>query len=468
MAPSQTQTPRLRVLPQSLEAEMGLLGSMMLDREVIGSVLQIIRPDESDRFSRDDHRRLYKVLVELYDQNKPIDLIVVRDELERRGLLEDVGGVDYLVQLAESVPSAANAEHYAGIVRDKALLRDLIGCCADVTNLAYSQGEDARTILDRAEEKLFLVTEQRVTQHVAPIREFLEETFRLIESREGHYYTGLPTGFVELDDLLSGLQKGELIIVAARPSMGKTAFGLTIAEHLAADERKPVAFFSMEMSRQQIAQRLLCSRGRVDSHRLRRGMLTEPEIQHLQNVVNDLLDIPLFVDDTPGMTVLELRAKARRLRRQHEIAAVFVDYLQLMYTPGAENRQQEIATISRGLKALARELNIPVVAMAQLNRSPEGREGHRPRMSDLRESGAIEQDADVVLLLHREEYYKPHDDNPEIKGIAEVIIAKQRNGPIGDVKLHFERQLTRFTNLSLAPEPLDIGGPTGDEGLSPF
>ncbi len=457
-----------RIPPQSIEAEMSLLGSMMLDRDTIGAVLRIIRPEQADRFYREDHRLLFKVLVELYDQNKPIDLIVVRDELEKRGILAEVGGLDYVVQLAESVPTYVNAEHYAQIVRDKAMLRELIACSGRIIEQAYEHAEDARHILDRAEQQLFAVTEQRVAEQVVPIREFLEETFRLIESRDGHYLTGLPTGFIELDDMLSGLQPGEMIIVAARPSMGKTAFGLTIAEHLAADEHKAVAFFSMEMSRQQIAQRMLCSRGRVDSHKLRRGMLNEAEIQHLQHVCSDMLSMPLYIDDTPGMTVLELRAKARRLRQRHEITAVFVDYLQLMYTPGAESRQQEIATISRGLKALARELNIPVVAMAQLNRSPEGREGHRPRMSDLRESGAIEQDADVVLLLHREEYYKPQDDNPEIKGIAEVIVAKQRNGPTGEIKLHFEHRLTRFDNLSLAPEPLDIGAPRGDEYLSPF
>jgi replicative DNA helicase len=456
-----------RVPPQSLDAEMSLLGSMMLDRDAIGAVLPIIKAEEAHRLYREDHRLLFKVLVDLYDRNKPIDLIVVRDELERRGLLEEVGGVDYIVQLAESVPSHVNAEHYANIVRDKSMLRDLIGCAARIMDQAYDQSEDAKQILDRAEQQLFNVTEQRVSEHVVPIREFLEETFHVIESREGHYITGVPTGFIELDDILSGLQRGEMIIVAARPSMGKTAFGLSVAEHIAADEGKPVAFFSMEMSKQQIAQRMLCSRGRVDSHKLRRGMLNEGEIQHLQNICNDMLGMPFFVDDTPGMTVLELRAKARRLKLHENIAAVFVDYLQLMYTPGAESRQQEIAVISRGLKALARELNIPVVAMAQLNRSPEGREGHRPRMSDLRESGAIEQDADVVLLLHREEYYKPQDDSPDIKGVAEVIVSKQRNGPTGTIKLHFNDRLTRFDNLALAPEPLDVG-PASPEYMSPF
>ncbi|MBN1490994.1 MAG: replicative DNA helicase [Phycisphaerae bacterium] len=466
LAPT-TRSDLQRIPPHSIDAEMGLLGSMLLDREAIGAIFGLIKPNEAERFYREDHRLLFQVLVDLYDANKPIDLIVVRDELERRGLLAEVGGVEYIVQLAESVPSHVNAEHYAQIVREKSLLRDVIACSRRIMDDAYESTEDAKTVLDRAEQQLFNVTEQRVSQQVVRIREYLEETFRVIESREGHYLTGVPTGFVELDDILSGLQRGEMIIVAARPSMGKTAFGLTIAEHMAADEGKAVAFFSLEMSKEQVAQRLLCARGRVDSHKLRRGMLSEAEIQHLQQICADMRDMPMFLDDTPGMTVLEVRAKARRLKLHHDIAAVCVDYLQLMHTPGAESRQQEIAVISRGLKALARELNIPVVAMAQLNRSPEGREGHRPRMSDLRESGAIEQDADVVLLLHREEYYKPQSDDPEIKGLAEVIIAKQRNGPTGTVKLHFNQSLTRFDNRSIAPEPIDIGAASDNYGV-PF
>jgi replicative DNA helicase len=456
--PNQTPTSELtRIPPQNLEAEMSLLGSMMLDRDAIGAVLPVLSRDEADRFYRADHQQLFKVLIDLYDANKPIDLITVRDELQQRALLDQIGGVDYLVRLAESVPSAVNAEYYARIVRDKALLRDLIACAGHMIEDAYIQGDDARMILDNAEQALFNVTEQRLSEQVVPIREFLEETFRLIESREEGHLTGLPTGFVELDDLLSGLQAGEFIIVAARPSMGKTAFGLNVAEHLCANDRTPAAFFSMEMSKQQIAQRMLCSRGRVDSHRLRRGVLSEADIETLQACCNEMFDMPLFVDDTPGMTPLELRAKARRLHQRHDIKAVFVDYLQLMYVPRVESRQQEIATISRSLKALAREINVPVVAMAQLNRSPEGREGHRPRMSDLRESGAIEQDADVVMLLHREDYYKRPEDAPEIKGVAEVIIAKQRNGPVGTVQLNFNARLTRFDNLSLAPEPIDVG-----------
>ena len=449
-----------RLPPQSLEAEMSLLGSMMIESDIIGAVLPIIGRSESRSFYRPDHRILFETLVDLYDENRAIDLVVMKDELDRRGALAEIGGAEYLVRLAESVPSAANAEYYARIVRDKALLRDLISAAGEIMAEAYRPAEPAADILDRAEQKLFHVTDQRISQHATLLREDLDEVFRQIESREGHYLTGLATGYHELDDLTSGLQGGELIIIAARPSMGKTALALNIAEYVTADENKPLAFFSMEMSRQQIAQRMLCTRARINSQRLRRGMLDENEITQLQIACNDLREMPLFVDDTPGMTVLELRAKVRRLWLQQKISAVIVDYLQLMHTPGSDSRQQEIAEISRGLKALARELNIPVIALAQLNRQAEGREGNRPRMADLRESGALEQDADVVILLHREEYYLRGATSEEktmkleeVRGQAEIIIAKQRNGPTGTVKLQFVDEYARFSNCSFAPEP---------------
>ena len=449
-----------RIPPHDLDAEMSLLGSMMLNREAIGLVFSIIPRHESQRFYQPAHQDLFGVLCDLYDQNKPIDLVVVKDELLRRGLMEKIGGEAYMIDLVQSVGSWVNAEHYARIVRDKSMLRDLIGCAGQIINDAYAGSDDTLEILDRAEQTLFEATEQRVSNRAILLRETISDVFKMIESREQHYISGLPSGFVELDDLTSGFQPGELIIVAARPSMGKTALGLNIAERLSADEKCSTAFFSMEMSRRQIAQRILCARGRVDSHKLRRGLVSEDDIAHLACVCEDLKDVPMFIDDTPGMTVQELRAKARRLHVQHNIRCLLVDYLQLMYAPTTErrlaNRQEEIATISRGLKALARELNIPVVAMAQLNRAAELREGHRPRMGDLRESGAIEQDADVVILLHREEYYLIQQGKSvpdELKGRAELIVAKQRNGPTGAVHLHFNHQQTRFDNLSIAPEP---------------
>ncbi len=442
-----------RVPPQDLEAEMSLLGSMLLHRDAIGDVVPLISRGEADRFYLPEHRKLYEVLVDMYDADQAIDLVTFRNELSRRGLLEQVGGVDYVVQLVESVPSHLHAEHYARLVVDKAMLRELISAAGKISEEAYAHYEEARDIIDRAEQSIFLVSDQRVRNQATLIAESLEEIFHQIESREGHYITGVPTGFIELDDMLSGMQRGEMIVVAARPSMGKTAFGLSVAEHVAVNAGIPAAFFSMEMSQQALAQRMLCSRGRVDSHKLRRGMLTEMEIEGLKLVCDELQNVPLFIDDSVGVSVLELRATARRLRARYKVEVVFIDYLQLMHAAGRpENRQQEVAEISRGLKGLARELSIPVVVMAQLNRNPEGRTDKRPMLSDLRESGAIEQDADVVLFLHREEYYYAVRGQPapeSCRGQAEVIIAKQRNGPTGSVKLMFDQRRTCFRNLAV-------------------
>lgn len=432
---------------------MSLLGAMMLDRDAISNVLPLLGREDARWFYRPDHEQLFGVLIDLYDANKPIDLVTVQDELNRRDLLDAVGGVPYIVTLAESVPSAANAEHYANIVREKGMLRDLIRCAGEIVDTAYADRRPTGELIDEAEQKFFAVTERRISRQAVALRALLTSLYARIEARDGGYISGLPTGFTELDDLTSGFQRGDFIIVAGRPSMGKTAFGLTVAQHMAVTDKQPVAFFSMEMSNQQVAQRVLCSEGRIDSHKFRRGMLSEDDIKTLAHVCDSLANAPLYVDDTPGMTVLELRAKVRRLVKQHDIKAVFVDYIQLMHTPGADNRQQEITIISRGLKALGRELNIPVIAMAQLNRQAEGREGHRPRMSDLRESGALEQDADVILLLHREEYYKPQD--VEAQGVAEIIIAKQRNGPTDTIKVHFDKRLTRFTNLHHGHTPAE-------------
>jgi len=440
-----------RVPPQSLEAEMSLLGSMCLEREAIGLVIPVMNRSESRWLYHPEHRLLFEFLIDLYDERKPIDLVIVRDELKRLGLLDKVGGVEYVVRLVESVPSWVNAEHYAKVVRDKGLLRDLIRCVGEIGDAAYTEAEPTDVLLDIAEQKLFGVTERRVSGRAILLREPLEKVYKQIEQREGHYLTGLPSGFTELDDLTGGFQPGDLIVIAGRPSMGKTAFGLGVADHVAVEERRPVAFFSMEMNVEQIAMRILCARGGVDSHHIRRGTLSEEQINRLGYVCAQLQDAPMLIDDTPGMSILELRAKTRRVAQQNELAAVFVDYLQLMHCPGVENRQQEIATISRGLKGLARELKVPVIAMAQLNRASEEHEEKRPRMSNLRESGAIEQDADVVILLHRPEYYAPND--PELRGIAEVIIAKQRNGPTGTINLQFSHSQTRFANLAVVADP---------------
>ena len=430
---------------------MCTLGSMVLDRDCIGEIVLIL---QTEQFYRQEHRLIFDALIGLYDQRKPVDIVLLRDELKSRGQLEQVGGVDYLVSLVESVPSAVNAEYYAKIVRDKALLRNLISAAGEISLIAYEDRGDVAETLDDAEHKIFEVTEMRVSGRAVSMRDVMARVFEVIQDREAGI-TGLATGFLELDELTSGLQDNEMIVVAARPSMGKTALGLNIAEHVGADNKIPVALFSLEMAAQQLAERMLCGRSHVDSQNLRKGFLSEQDYTKLQNTANELSDAPIFVDDSPGLTPLEMRAKARRLKMQYDIRLIVIDYLQLMHCPGTESRQQEVTTISRYLKALARELCLPVLVMSQLNRSPEGREGHRPRMSDLRESGAIEQDADVVMLLHREDYYHNEPDWEKTNS-AELIIAKQRNGPTGNVNLLWQPHWTRFENLASSPEPFGI------------
>jgi replicative DNA helicase len=427
---------------------MCLLASMMLDKDIAGEIVPLI---ERDAFFQVDHQIIYDVLLRLYEQNRPIDAVIVREELIKLQVLEEVGGVQYLAAILNSVPSAAHGKHYAGIVREKFLLRQLIAASDDILRSAYAPHEGADLVLDKAEKKIFEIAQRKVGNAMVPMEDVLHEVFEMIENR-GH--SGLMTGFFELDDMMNGLQNGELIIVAARPSMGKTAFAMNIVERLAADEhRYPCAVFSLEMSKQQLAQRMLCSRGEIDAHKLRKGMLQSHEYQKLANVVGELAKAPIWVDDSPGLTPLELRAKARRLKMKHDIKCIMIDYMQLMDNPGPENRQQQISEISRSIKGVARELNIPVICLSQLNRATEGRDGHRPRMSDLRESGSIEQDADVVMLLHREDYYKMSEPDFQPDNIAELIIAKQRNGPTGTVKLTFLNKTTRFENLATQADP---------------
>ena len=441
-----------RVPPQDLDAEMALLGSMMMSRDAIAEVLPVVGPEDSHWFYLPTHQKLFEVLCDLYDDpTKAIDLIIVSDDLRRRDLLEAIGGQEYMIRLAESFAEWANAEHYARIVRDKGMLRDLIRCAGEISELAYSGMEEAREILDVAEQKIYKTTEKRISGQTVRIREVVARLAAQLRDKEGGDSMGLATGLTALDERTSGFQAGDLIIVAARPSMGKTALGMTMAKHAAMTDNIPVAFFSLEMSSGQIAQRMVCSHTGIDSTLLRRRRLDDEDMSRLLYACSELETAPLFIDDTPGMSVMELRSKVRRLKQSDDIQAVFVDYLQLMHSPRAENRQNEISAISRGLKGLGRELNIPIIAMAQLNRMAEGRSGNRPVMSDLRESGAIEQDADVVLLIHREGYYNTEDDS--LKGTAEIIIAKQRNGPTGKVDLQFDRRTSRFSNLSMVPEP---------------
>lgn len=432
--------------PHALEAEAALLGSMILDWRVCGEVVQIVKGAQD--FYSEAHATIYEALVELYDKHQSIDMVQLNQRLVDKQQLEQVGGLAYLMELAEAVPSAATAAYYARIVRDKAVLRRLIEATGHILYDCYNSDEPVHDLLDKAEREIFEIAETGSSDDAAELKVLLQETYSQLENSDGRVLTGEDTGFFELNEMLSGLQKGEMIIVAARPSMGKTAFALNIAEHIAASHKRPVAVFSLEMSRQQLAQRLLCSRSGVDAQKLRRNMLSSDDFLKLAATIDELNDAPLFIDDTPGLTLLGLRAKARRLAARHDIKAIVVDYLQLMSAPGSESRQQEVSNISRGIKALARELNLPVVCLSQLNRQAEGREGHRPRMSDLRESGSIEQDADVVLMLHREDYYHRSDEGYVPNHVAEVIIAKQRNGPTGVVKLQFHESTTRFNNLA--------------------
>jgi len=445
-----------RVPPQDLDAEMALLGAMMTDRDAVTDVLPIMSRTDSRWFYLPAHQKLFEALLDLYDNPaKAIDLVVVSDELRRRDLFDFIGGHAYMVRLAESYGDWTRAEHYARVVRDKGMLRDLIRCVGEIGDHAFAGVEEAKDILEQAEQRIFEVTERRISGETVAIRDVVDHIAEQME-KGGAVCTGLPSGFFRLDELTSGFQPGDFIVLAGRPSMGKTALGLTMCYNAAVRpprgfSAQPIVFFSLEMSKEQVAQRLICMHTEIDAQKLRQRLLGDEEMNRLLYAREDFKNAPLYVDDTPGMTVMELRAKARRLKQKHDISAVFVDYLQLMHCPGSESRQAEIATISRQLKALGRELKIPIIAMAQLNRMAEGRPDKKPIMSDLRESGAIEQDADVVLLIHREEYY--HPDRDEFKGLADLIIAKQRNGPVDTVQLMFNKRLTLFRPYSGDPAP---------------
>jgi replicative DNA helicase len=396
-------------------------------------------------------------MVALFVKHEPIDVMTLSEELRKSGDLDSAGGLAFLTELVDSVPSAANIEHYARIVLDKYILRQLISASSDIARECYRAEHDAGSILDEAEQKIFRVSESRISQGFSHIKDILKERFeeiqRVHESRES--VTGLSTGFIDLDKYTAGLHPGDLVIIAGRPSMGKTSFALNIAQHVGLDMKRPAAIFSLEMSKELLVQRLLCSEAQVDAQKVRRGFTSAKDIERLTSAAGLLSEAPLFIDDTPAITTLDIRARARRLKVERDISLIIVDYLQLARTSERiENRQQEISSISRSMKALAKELGVPVVALSQLSRAVEARGGDkRPVLSDLRESGAIEQDADLVLFLYRPEFYDPGD--PEKEGKAELIIGKQRNGPTGTVNLMFEKQYTRFRSLdtSHALEP---------------
>ena len=434
-----------RVPPHSLEGETSLLGAILLNNEVLSRVADAL--DRED-FYRTGHRLLYETMIELSEKGAPIDLVTVTDALRQKGLLDKAGGAAYLSSLTSQVPSADNAEHYARIVRDKAILRKLIWVSTEIASEGYDANSEVADYLDRAEKAIFEITARNIRRSFSSVKDILRDTFARIEElyERKDLVTGVPSGYHDLDQLTAGLQRSDLVIVAGRPGMGKTSFVLNIAQYAAIEAGIPVAFFSLEMSKEQLVMRLLCSEARVDSHRLRRGMLRDSDWPKLTRAAGALADAPIFIDDTAGISTLEVRAKARRLKSEADVGLVIVDYLQLMRGRGSYDvREQEISEISRSLKALAKELNVPVIALSQLNRGVESRSDKRPMISDLRESGAIEQDADVIMFIYRDEIY--NKESPD-RGIAEIIVGKQRNGPTDSVKLAFLSEFTTFENLA--------------------
>jgi len=435
-----------KVPPQNLEAEMAVLGSMLLAEEAIMVAVEIL---DKGAFYDSKHQKIYEVILELFNQEKAVDVITVCDELKRRGSLNDIGGASYIAELANSVPTAANVAHYAKIVREKSILRELISRGTQIVSEATESEGNIDEIIDHAERLIYEISERRVSGGFTPIKTIVHDTIEKIDAlyQRKEHVTGISTGFIQFDRQTAGLQPSDLIVVAGRPSMGKSAFAISIADYVGVEKKIPLCIFSLEMSREQLVQRQLCAHARVDAHHVRTGYLSTSDWPKLTAAAGKLSQSAIFIDDTPAMSAIEIRAKARRLKLHHDIKLIIVDYLQLMRGSGtSENRQQEISDISRSLKALARELNIPVIAISQLSRAVESRPGHKPQLSDLRESGAIEQDADVVVLLYREEYYNTDTEN---KGITEVNIAKQRNGPVGTIKLTFIKEYMKFENLAV-------------------
>ena len=438
-----------RIPPQNVEAEQAVLGAMLLSHDAVIVAMEKL---QSQDFYRDVHRIIFEAMEHLHRENKEIDVIALPDELKRMKKLDDVGGLEYVLNLPNLVGSAANIEYYANIVAEKALARNLISTCTELTTEAYDGQKETEALLDDAERRILQLSDTKNRGDFASVGAVVEVTLdkitKLYENKAG--LTGLPTGFRDLDRMTSGLQPSDLILVAARPSMGKTAFTLNIAQNVGVRQHKTVAFFSLEMSQEQLVQRLLCQIAHIDSQKLRTGQLnSDEEWTRLTDACDKLYESPIYIDDTPGISVAEMRSKARRLKSEHGLGLIIVDYLQLMQGRNAESRQQEISEISRSLKALARELKVPRIALSQLSRSVESRQDKRPMLSDLRESGALEQDADIVSFLYREDYY---DKETENQHITEVILAKHRNGPVGSVKLYFKNEFTLFLNLDTQHE----------------
>lgn len=418
---------------------------MLLDKEALLRVLDILQPED---FYRDNHRIIFESITELFEEDQACDIVTLVAKLRQKNQLEAVGGIDYLTQLVNIVPTAANAEYYAHIVEEKSIFRSVINLCTRIIRESYDADLDAKELLDRAQNWILQLSQKKIRYDFVPLKVIINEAFDRIEElyHRDEHVTGVPSGFVDLDLITAGFQPSDFVVVAARPGMGKTSLCLNIAQYVGTKKDISVAIFSLEMSKDQVAQRMLCSEARIDAAKVRKGFIAEREWPELARAAGRLAEANIFVDDTPSISVLELRAKARRLKAEKGLGLVIVDYLQLMRGYGRpENRQQEISEISRSLKAMARELNVPVIAVSQLSRAVEQRTPKRPQLSDLRESGAIEQDADLVLFIYREDYYNP---NTPKKGIAEVIVAKQRNGPIGTIELMFQKDYARFENLA--------------------
>lgn len=435
--------------PHNIDAEQSVLGALLLDNSAISKVVRFLNPED---FYLESHRVVFQVILELEDNGEAADLVTVTDRLGRKNELEKVGGITYVASLTNIAPTAANVEYYARIVEEKALLRNLINLAVRIAGMSYEGTEDGVRLMDEAEKMLLELGSRRTSAVFAEVKDILLDTFKHFEFLQRHKgeITGIPTGFVELDRLCQGLQPGDLIITAGRPSMGKTSLGMCIAYQAAAQTKRPVAVFSLEMSKEQLVQRMLCAESMVDQHKLRGGFISENDWAKLTDQAREMAKMPIFIDDSGVLTVRQIRAKARRIHMEKGLGLIVIDYLQLMQGYGrTENRQQEIADISRSLKALAKELNVPVMALAQLSRSVEQRQDKRPQLSDLRESGSLEQDADVVMFIYRDEYYNPETEKI---GIAEILIAKQRNGPTGVVELAFLKEYTKFMNLARRSE----------------
>ncbi len=436
-----------RVPPQNIEAEQSVLGAILIEQSAIAKISDILQPED---FYREAHKLVYRAAISLFERGEAIDFITVIDMLRREESLERAGGISYITSLANGVPTAANIVFHAKIVQEKSLLRRLIHAATDIAAMGYAETEEVERVLDHAEQKILEVATRKIGQDFAPIKEIIFSTLDKIDEmhKAKGGITGLSTGFTNLDKLTGGFQRSDLILIAARPSMGKTAFVLNVAQHMATRDKKSVAIFSLEMPREQLAMRMMCAEGLIDSQHFRTGAMSNEEWKNLVDAADRLSASPMFIDDTAGVNAVELRNKARRISKEHGLDCIIIDYLQLM-DGGAhsriDNRQQQISDISRSLKALARELQVPVIALSQLSRGPESRTSRKPMLSDLRESGSLEQDADMVAFLYREDYYNPETEK---KNLTELIIAKNRNGPTETVELYFHKNFTRFTDYS--------------------